>query len=445
MRLIGGAPALTALLILAGAPAMPGAQVLREHPIKVTDAGEAVLTITARCNGCDWRIRGREAAVLKLTVNGIYSQHLVLSRGERPVAYSVLLGHLQPGAHVLVIERDRERSAVSAGDVTIAGVSVRMYSDGMPEHTWLAHAPFVYARPGSVERFSDIPLFMYVEEVAPASRRYAYTVIFSHEDGGTPTDRLMATWGRSTDIEYIYGVTVSENEEGHHEEFQGADHAILPFKGTRVGSHPLLWVSTVNNMVSDTGPADAVRFAPAPQFVHLADTSREKVMDDNPWLYSLMTAELYREGRIDPNAAAGSGKVADPRRFGVIEACGAVRDATLAFDLGVEAPNGATVWHASEGGDARFRIMRGGCFRSAVPLPENTSVTAIKAVRVRAYTRPPRNGEAPLPAGTGEVELQRLNSVFMLDADFEPVRSDLTWTGSLQLRGESPPQVIPHR
>jgi hypothetical protein len=30
-------------------------------------------------------------------------------------------------------------------------------------------------------------------------------VIFTNEDGGTATDRLTATWGRTTDIGVVYG------------------------------------------------------------------------------------------------------------------------------------------------------------------------------------------------------------------------------------------------
>ena len=39
-----------------------------------------------------------------------------------------------------------------------------------------------------------------------AGTRLRYSVVFSNEDGGTPADRLLATWGRLTDIEYVYGV-----------------------------------------------------------------------------------------------------------------------------------------------------------------------------------------------------------------------------------------------
>ena len=433
------------LTALVGTPPLVAAQILREQTLDVSHPGEAVATITAGCKDCDWGIRGREAVVLKLSIDGVYSQHLVLSRGERPVGYMVLLGPLSRGSHRLTVERDATRSAVGSGDATIADISVRTYSPDSAEHEWLSRAPFLHARPGTLEQFSDVPLFMYVEKVAQDPTRYAYTVIFSHEDGGTPTDRLMATWGRSTDIEYVYGVTVPENGGNRDEDYQGRDHAILPFKGPRVGSHPLLWVFTHNNMVSDTGPSGAVRFAPAPALVHLENVSREQVMDDNPWLYASTTAELAREGRIDENAVPGTGKVADPRRYAVVEACGTVTDAMLAFDIGVGPSEGAITWHASEGGDPRFRIARSGCFRSAVRLPANTRLEAIKAVRARAYTRPPQNGEAPLPAGHGRVELRRLNTVFMLDAHFTPVRSNLQWIGSLPIQGESPARTIPQQ
>lgn len=442
MRSLVRGATLVCFASLLGAPSIVEAQVLRDQTIDVTAPGEAVATITAGCERCDWGAQGREAAVLRLTLDGVYSQHVLLSRGERLVDYAVLLGPLARGTHRLLIERDGERSAKSAGAATIANVSVRIHPADSAEHGWLSRAPFLHARPGTVEQFSDVPLLMYVEQVAKDPVRYAYTVIFSHEDGGTPTDRLMATWGRSTDIEYVYGVTLPENGGSRDEDYQGRDHAILPFKGSRVGAHPLLWVSTHNNMVSDTGPSGAVRFAPAPRLVRLEDVSRELVMDDNPWLYALMTAELAREQRIDPGAAAGGGKVADPRRYAVIEACGNVNDATIAFDVGLRAGNGDYVWHPSEGGDPRFRIARSGCFRSAVRLPENTRPDAIGAVRARVFTRPPRDGEAPLPAGHGRVELQRLNTVFMLDEQFKPVRTNLEWTGSLTIRGESPARII---
>ena len=68
-----------------------------------------------------------------------------------------------------------------------------------------ANAPILFARLNTVGKFSDIPLLLYCERLQENSEPVLqYTVIFSNEDGGTSTRALMARWGRSTDIEYVY-------------------------------------------------------------------------------------------------------------------------------------------------------------------------------------------------------------------------------------------------
>ena len=410
----------------------------------MSTGGEAVASIVAGCARCDWGASGREAVALKLFVDGVYSQHLLLTQGERPSEYRVMLGSLSTGQHRLTLERDTARSSRDTGAVSFGAITVRTFGPGAPEYAWLSRAPILHARPGTVERFSDVPLVMYVEATPNQTNSYRYTVIFTNEDGGTPTDRLMATWGRTTDIEYVYGVGPgATSDPARNEEIQAKEHELLPFKGPRAGTHPLLWVSTDNNMVSDTGPTDVVRFAPAPQLVSLDNTSREAVMDKNPWMYAVMSAEIAREGRIDAAAAAGSGKIPDPRRFAYLEGCADVTDATLAFDIGLRAAASAISWNATDRGDTRFRIARAGCFRAAVPLPVGAAPTQIAAIRVRAYTRPARQGEPALAPGSGRVVLQRINTVFMLDNAYRPMPSGLRWTGALDVKPESAAVDVP--
>lgn len=415
----------------------------RDHRFEVTNPGEAVAAIVAGCDRCDWGKPGREAVVMKLSVDGGYSQHLLLTRGAMPAEYRVMLGPLAAGPHRLTLERDAARSAKGAGDVTIRSMDVQSYGPSAPEYAWLNRAPILHARPGTVERFSDVPLMMYVEALGAPPAEYRYTVIFSHEDGGTPTDRLMATWGRSTDIEFVYGIQPGPSGV-LREEYQGKDHEILPFRGRRAGNHPLLWVSTDNNMVSDAGP-DAIRFAPAPALVTLENVSREVVMDVNPWLYAVMAAELQREGRIQADAKPGSARIPDPRTFVYVEGCGELEDATAAFDVGIRGADQAPVWYPTDRGDARFRIARSGCFRVAVPLPAPVEPADVTAIRVRAYTRPPRRGEAPLASGKGSVVMSRINALFVLDAAFKPQRSALQWTGRIEAVGEGPAVDLPLR
>lgn len=435
--------ALLALLLTAAAGPVEAqrAALLYEHRFALAAAGEAVATITAACARCDWGMTGREAVALRVLVDGVYSQHLLLVRGAAAVPYRIMLGSLPAGEHRLTLERDAAVSAPRAGAARIARVAVAAFAEGTPEHAWLSQAPMLYARPGTVERFSDVPIMMWVERAPAPARGFRYSVVFTHEDGGTPTDRLMATWGRTTDIEFVVGI--EEQPDGSvRQEFQGKDHDIFPFRGTRLGTHPLLWVSTDNNMFSDSGAA-GIRFAPAPDMVTLDRVSREVVMDRHPWTYAVMAAELRREGRIDPAAQPGSAKVPDVRQFAFIEACGEVDRATLAFDVAVAARDGATVWHASDRGDARFRIARGGCFRAAVPVAPGTPARALRGVRVRAYTRPPRAGEPALPPGTGRVTLHRVNTVFMLDQAYRPGAPRFRWTGTLDVRTDSAPVTVP--
>jgi len=440
-----GAAAVLAAFVLGTAPPL-AAQAPADRAFTLKEDGEVVATIAAGCAGCDWGEAGREAAVLELSVDGTYSQHLILSRGEAPVPYRVMLGRLTAGEHRLRIVRDEARSARGAGAATIARVAFDTFSSRAPEYAWLSRAPVLRARPGTVERFSDAPLLMYVERNVAGEQgtayQYQYTVIFTNEDGGTPTDRLMATWGRTTDIEFVYGVTDPAAGEAPREEIQAAGHKWIPFQGPREGAHPVLWVATENNMVADRGPEDAIRFAPAPQLVSLAGTSRERVMDDNPWMYAVTSAEMIREHRVDPQAAAGSGKIVDPRRYVTVEACGQVKDATLALDIGVRPAGGDVTWLPTDT-DPRFRIARGGCFRGGAPVPAGLTAADVAGLRIRAYARPARQGEPVAPAPS--VVLEAVTKVFMLNGNFVPEVLPLSWKGSLPVKTDSSPVPIPLR
>jgi hypothetical protein len=78
-----------------------------------------------------------------------------------------------------------------------------------------------------------------------------------------------------------------------------------------------------------------------------------------------------------------------------------------------------------------------------VRLPAGTTLVQLRSIRVRAYTRPARNGETPLPSGSGQVVLRSVNPILMLDQAFGPVASRWSWQGTLQLTGESAPVTIP--
>jgi hypothetical protein len=441
--------ALTSALVAWWAPA----QRPPEHfgrSFVAAEAGEAFLSVRAGCAGCDWGEAGRESVALRVSLDGTYSQHLQLVRGEGLAEYRLALGRVTTGQHRLDLDRDPEMSAPGAGAVTLdmARSDVTMLFPGSTDYTALSMAPIVYARPNTVGKFTDLPLLMWYEVVpTPRGRQYRYSVIFSNEDGGTQTDRLMATWGRTTDIEFVYGVEVDETDRILAEEFQGPGHEVPAFKGTHEGRHPRLWVSTDNNMVSETGPT-AIRYAPVPVKFDLTDQAREAVMDANPWTYAIASVEMRREGKIAEDAPPGINKIPDPRRFVHVEACGTIGNAALSLSIGSVQPQPAggvrpqlsgsvrlqpdrdLVWSPSDRGRPQYRIVRDGCFTIATPLPAGTRAPDIRAIRVHAFARPADGGAARAP---DLLQFQRINKVFMLDEHFLPGTSILKWEGPVMI------------
>jgi hypothetical protein len=412
------AATLALLVLVAAQPSGPGSRaastLLAEQSVDLPRDAELRAVVSAQCRECAWDTEGREAVTITISVDGHYSQHLPLVRGGS-ADYSVMLGAAQAGRHTIRLDVDpaTTSSGLRGRGVVTARLAVTPVFVDAAEHLALALAPFIYARPDTVGKFTDVPVFMWYErEATDRGALYRYCVIFTNEDGGTPTDRLMATWGRTTDIEYIYSIEVDRAGGIVGEEYQGPDHKVLAFRGRREGRHPLLWVSTNNNMVRDAGDV-SIRYGPAPQPADLRDLSRETLMDANPWMYAVMAQELRREGKISANAPPGQDKIPDPRRFVYVEACGIVGNAALAFSVGVR-----DNWLPSDRGIAKYRIERDGCFRAAIPVPDGIRARDLEVLRVHAYARPRAEGQPPIQANP--VRLTHINKVFMLDNQFVP-------------------------
>ena len=424
-----------AFLVLAAA--------LWDRPFIVDRPGEVTASVAARCGGCSWASPAKTAAVLILEVDGRYSQHLNVTRGERPADYPVRLGRLAAGTHRLGIRLDRGWTPRAVREVSIPDVRTASIAEDAPEYRALAFAPVLHPRPNELGRFTDVPLVMWYEtDGTPRGTRLRYSVIFSNEDGGTPADRLLATWGRLTDIEYVLGIEFDREGRVLEATYQAKDHKIVPYRSLVPGRHPPLWVVTDNNMVSDRGETRPV-YAPVPVPFDLATTSREAVMDAQPWTYQVSSQEAQREGRVDESPRPGSHRILDPRRYVYVEACAATRDATLTFGVAVDGRDGLR-WSESDAGQGEYRIIRqtsefpNGCFRGAAALPADAGEATLRALRFRAYTRRTREGEPPIPPGTAAASVLRVNKVFRLGPDFLPGPSLFEWKGALPLVVDGP-------
>ena len=423
------------------------AAALWDRPFTVDRPGEVTATVAARCGGCSWASPAKTAAVLILEVDGRYSQHLNVTRGEGPSDYPVRLGRLAAGTHRLGIRLDRGWTPRAVREVSIPDVRTAIIAEDAPEYRALAFAPVLHPRPNELGRFTDVPLVMWYEtDTTPRGTRLRYSVIFSNEDGGTPADRLLATWGRLTDIEYVLGIEFDREGRVLEATYQAKDHKIVPYRGLTPGRHPPLWVVTDNNMVSDSGKTRPV-YAPVPVPFDLATTSREAVMDAQPWTYQVSSQEALREGRVTENPGPGSHRIFDPRRYVYVEACAETRDATLTFGVAVDGPDGLR-WSESDAGQKEYRIVRrssefpNGCFRGAVALPADATDASVRALRFRAYTRAPAKGEPPRPAGSGAARIVRVSRLFRLGPDYLPDADLFSWRGDLPLVVDGDPATL---
>jgi hypothetical protein len=140
---------------------------------------------------------------------------------------------------------------------------------------------------------------------------------------------------------------------------------------------------------------------------------------------------MVREKKLDAEAAAGSGRIPDSRRFVFVEACTELRNAAVAFSVHAPDATGTARWFDADRGLPQFRIVRTGCFRGGVPLPVGAGTP--DAIRFKAYSLPPPRDNAPAPSGPATVVLTRVNGVFTVADSYELRTLGFSWTGSAPL------------
>ena len=206
-------PLLTAIALLA-VPAAAGAA--SKTTFKAKRAGEAFLRVRALAPGADWGRKERESAVVTIKLDGRYNQDVVLFNGAKAFDYKVALGPVSRGRHKVTASYNRAKSPSRKGAKVKrlrASVSRARGTAALVQR----YAPILYGRnlptiPGAYENVNtDVPLLLYhvSNTDAQGNRVIEYTMTWSNEDGGTNSPSLMARWGRTTDIEWLYRVTVN--------------------------------------------------------------------------------------------------------------------------------------------------------------------------------------------------------------------------------------------
>jgi hypothetical protein len=398
------------LLLLVSVAAGAAAE---RHAFKLEREAEVVADLEMSSPGSDWGAAGREAAVAALRLDGVSCGSVMVYADERRFRYSVFLGRVAAGAHALEVERDATHSAPGS-PLAVDAVRFRQVRPGDPYYPVLANAPVLYARANTVGRFTDVPLLMYCERLEEKGRPLLqYTVIYSNEDGGTSTRALVARWGRTTDIDYVVRVGLDARGSAVRATYQGKDHKELPFRGAREAAHPLLGVSTDNNMVSDEARS-AIRYQLAPVVADLTNGSREQVMDEHPITYQVMAQELAREGKLRPFGTLEGENISDPRNYLYFELKVANRDSGVAVRV---RRRGEEVWWGSHLGRMDYAIARDGFARTGVELPPGTTAEQLAEIGLECLVV--KSDRAPWPH-SGACLIETVKKAFFLGSDYAP-------------------------
>ncbi len=383
-------------------------------PFEIAQAGEAVATLRMSAPGTSWERTGHEAAIADVSVDRRPAFQVMLFAGSEVRDYTVFLGHLKPGRHSILIERNKSYSAPGSSVV----VESAAFRGGITDAATL-HAPILYARKNTIGKFTDVPIIVYAE-TSPES--LTYTVIFSNEDGGTSTRALMARWGRTTDIEYVYRLDLKSG----HAIIQGRGHKDIEYGGKLEGGHPLLIPVTDNNMVGDETPSE-VCYRIAPVLAGMSANSREKVMDDDPLSYALMAKELEREDKLRPYGVVDGNKVSDPRNYLYVEAKVRVANSGV---VAMARRKDDKLWRSSSLGRVDYAIDRSGWIRTTIEFPPGTKASDLGDIGFTCVLVPDSERKMPV---TGTCDIEAVSKAFLLDSNYRPQSSWLSVSEAVHL------------
>jgi CheY-like chemotaxis protein len=379
---------------------------LRGETFRVSKSSEVIAELSLRAPGTDWAEAGHEAALATVLVDGHPQQQIMLYAGVDPFSYTVFLGALPSGEHRLDVRGDG-----------VEFVQAAFHEDASDA---VANAPVLFARANTVGKYTDIPLIVYCERLSENGEPFLqYTVIFSNEDGGTSTRALMARWGRTTDVEYVYRAFLTA--DGRHVRratIQANNHKELEFHGKLDGSHPLLMPITDNNMIGEADAPTPIRYQIAPFFVDLTGHSREQVMDQHPFAYRVMAKELKREGKLRPFGIVDGEKVSDPINYLYFEMKLVNSEASIATLVRLK---GEPRWYSSHLGHADYAIRTWkrnsaespkGFVRTTVELPPGTKADQIAEIGFECLVL---DKAADSPCG-----VEAVTKAFLLDRNYTP-------------------------
>jgi hypothetical protein len=404
-------------------------QTTASFAVHLDHAGDARLDLTAAGPGTDWGKKNAESATMSVYIDGKYQQDVVLWGGNKPSPYALGLGNLPAGDHTVTLRYASEKSRPGARGVTVSAGTATHITYATPQAQWAAeNSPYIMGRHGGLQNtYTDTPLALMhrFEKLPDGSTKILYTCAYSNEDSGNGSNPALeqARWGRLTDLETLYSVTVDPQGKVLARTVEGIGHVWKDFAGKLDGTHGIIRTASDNNNATDDNRG-VLRFQLPPDYEVTPSAPQEDIMRQNPRFFEAETKELQREGKIDPRGvgtspaenqrdqtlgmftAWGIGnqqKMADPRDYLYVQfkAQGASTDP---FVVRVVLKDGKT--SLAEDGHLSAAIARDGWSQTSVRLPPGTKVSDVARVEY---------------VSKGSSHVEALGHTFMLDEAFQPL------------------------
>jgi hypothetical protein len=410
----------------------PGSARLRagdilEHRFALAEPGEAWVALTLSAPAASW-LRA-ETAVVTLAVDGRDRQEIILAAGDEPVEYARFLGRRSRGAHVIQLETHSGLSSPVIREVAVTGLRTGCVGDDDPSTQLWRYAPVIHYRAldGPLDSLTtDTPLLLFYRRwVHDGLMSLEYHVVFSHEDAGTDLTGLLARWGHTVDIEWVFRVTLDGAGGVISEEFQGPHHVTHRYRGGRAfGGHPILQVATHNGTVEDRVICP-YRTALAPACAQPADEPREGVLQQFPWVYRVSAMEVLRQVPLEVPPVPDAPAPGDLRAYLFLQ-WKRVRGPVVPLEACVRVGGR---WYTSAWGREDLVFDDPDAESTAVKMPPTTTEAQVSAISLRAK----------MPIGeTVQVALVR---AFFLGEEYRP-RPSFAGPAVCLLDAAAPEQVV---
>ena len=385
-------------------------------------SGEYLLNVTASSN-TNWSEENNESSILTVFVDEEYNQDIVMYNGNHNHTYKQSIGFISEGEHTIEFLFDYNKSSNNSSYINLSNIETIESQLLNAPYKVFEYSPIIYGRnifEWNESSYTDIPLILFYDLNSWHDSNLGnltsitYHIIFSNEDSrvGIGLSDMMLSWGRTTDIEWVYEIILDENNEIISEIFQGASHTPTAFAGEKYYNHPILINATPNCNFDDNGISD-YKFFLSPNNIPSDEHTREYLMDMNPWIYKIMGEELINEDKYEDIQDPTHWELSDVRNYLFVEYTGTTSGSNIACTIKATFYNDCYKYSNNHNDTEILAGFANGVQRTAIELPENFDVDDLQYLHFNSTGNPEYS-----------ITLNEIKAIFYLSDTYAPTEID---------------------